>query len=180
MGVNRNNIGRVAQVIGPVLDLQFEAGQLPEIYHAVRITSQGFDTPEPLDVNAEVQQHLGEGRVRAIAMEPVGAEHYAVATGVKSILQRYKDLQDIIAILGIEELSDEDKRTVGRARKVEKFLSQPMYVATQFTGLEGKYVKIEDTVGGFKEIVEGSYVRFPSKLSTWLARLRKLSRKLRR
>jgi hypothetical protein len=70
VGVNRNHIGHVAQVIGPVLDLQFEAGQLPEIYHAVRITSQGFDTPEPLDVIAEVQQHLGEGRVRAIAMEP--------------------------------------------------------------------------------------------------------------
>ena len=64
VGVNRNHIGRVAQVIGPVLDLQFEVGQLPEIYHAVRITSQGFDTPEPLDVIAEVQQHLGEGRVR--------------------------------------------------------------------------------------------------------------------
>ena len=91
----------------------------------------------------------------------VGAEHYAVARGVKSILQRYKDLQDIIAILGIAELSDEDKRTVGRARKVEKFLSQPMFVATQFTGLEGKYAKIDDTVGGFKEIVEGKYDEIP-------------------
>ena len=80
---------------------------------------------------------------------------------MKSILQRYKDLQDIIAILGIEELSDEDKRTVARARKIEKFLSQPMFVAAQFTGLEGKYVKIEDTVRSFKEIVEGKYDDIP-------------------
>src|SRR6185312_12879320 len=91
----------------------------------------------------------------------VGAEHYAVARSVKSILQRYKDLQDIIAILGIEELSDEDKRTVARARKIERFLSQPMFVAAQFTGLEGKYVKIEDTVRSFKEIVAGKYDEVP-------------------
>ncbi len=91
----------------------------------------------------------------------VGQEHYTVARAVKSVLQRYKDLQDIIAILGIEELSDEDKRTVARARRIEKFLSQPMYVAAQFTGLEGKYVKIEDTVRSFKEIVEGKYDEIP-------------------
>ena len=91
----------------------------------------------------------------------VGQEHYAVARSVKSVLQRYKDLQDIIAILGIEELSDEDKRTVARARRIEKFLSQPMYVAAQFTGLEGKYVKIADTVRSFKEIVEGKYDDIP-------------------
>jgi F-type H+/Na+-transporting ATPase subunit beta len=91
----------------------------------------------------------------------VGQEHYSVARAVKSVLQRYKDLQDIIAILGIEELSDEDKRTVARARRIEKFLSQPMYVAAQFTGLEGKYVKIEDTVRSFKEIVEGKYDEIP-------------------
>jgi len=80
---------------------------------------------------------------------------------VKSILQRYKDLQDIIAILGIEELSDEDKQTVARARKIERFLSQPMFVAEQFTGLDGKYVKIEDTVRGFKEIVDGKHDDLP-------------------
>jgi F-type H+-transporting ATPase subunit beta len=84
-----------------------------------------------------------------------------VARSVKSVLQRYKDLQDIIAILGIEELSDEDKRTVARARRIEKFLSQPMYVAAQFTGLDGKYVKIADTVRSFKEIVEGKYDDIP-------------------
>ena len=80
---------------------------------------------------------------------------------MKSVLQRYKELQDIIAILGIEELSDDDKQTVARARKIERFLSQPMFVAEQFTGLEGKYVKVEDTVRGFKEIVEGKHDDLP-------------------
>ena len=80
---------------------------------------------------------------------------------VKAVLQKYKDLQDIIAILGIDELSDEDKLTVARARKIERFLSQPFFVATQFTGLEGKYVPIEDTIRGFKEIVEGKHDDIP-------------------
>jgi F-type H+-transporting ATPase subunit beta len=91
----------------------------------------------------------------------LGQEHYAVARSVKSVLQRYKELQDIIAILGIEELSDEDKQTVARARKVEKFLSQPFFVAQQFSGLEGKYVKVEDTIRGFKEIIEGKHDDLP-------------------
>jgi F-type H+-transporting ATPase subunit beta len=77
------------------------------------------------------------------------------------VLQRYRDLQDIIAILGIEELPDEDKVAVARARKIEQFLSQPMFVAQQFTGIEGKYVKIEDTIRGFKEIVEGQHDEIP-------------------
>jgi F-type H+-transporting ATPase subunit beta len=80
---------------------------------------------------------------------------------VKSILQKYKDLQDIIAILGIDELSEEDKLTVARARKIQRFLSQPFYVAQQFTGLEGRYVKLEDTIRGFKELVEGKYDDIP-------------------
>ncbi|MGH9865230.1 MAG: F0F1 ATP synthase subunit beta, partial [Candidatus Acidiferrales bacterium] len=87
----------------------------------------------------------------------VGQEHYDVARSVKLTLQRYKDLQDIIAILGIEELPEEDKLIVARARKIQKFMSQPMFVAAQFTGLEGKYVKVEDTIRGFKEIVEGKH-----------------------
>ncbi len=85
----------------------------------------------------------------------VGEEHYGVARAVQAILQKYKDLQDIIAILGIDELSDEDKLTVARARKIQKFLSQPFFVAAQFTGLEGRYVKIADSIKGFSEIVEG-------------------------
>jgi F-type H+-transporting ATPase subunit beta len=91
----------------------------------------------------------------------VGQEHYEVAQGVKRILQRYKDLQDIIAILGIEELSEDDKLTVSRARKVQKFLSQPFFVASQFTGREGRYVKVQDTVRGFKEIFEGKHDDIP-------------------
>jgi F-type H+-transporting ATPase subunit beta len=86
-----------------------------------------------------------------------------VATGVQEILQRYKDLQDIIAILGIEELSDEDKLTVQRARKIERFLSQPFFVAEQFTGSPGKYVKVEETVRGFKEILEGQHDDLPER-----------------
>jgi F-type H+-transporting ATPase subunit beta len=91
----------------------------------------------------------------------VGEEHYTVARGVQRVLQRYKDLQDIIAILGIEELSEDDKLTVARARKIQRFLSQPMFVAETFTGRPGKYVPIKDTVRGFKEILEGKHDEIP-------------------
>jgi F-type H+-transporting ATPase subunit beta len=91
----------------------------------------------------------------------VGQEHYDVAQGVKRILQRYKDLQDIIAILGIDELSEEDQLTVKRARKVQRFLSQPFHVAEVFTGSPGKYVKVADTVRSFKEIIEGKHDSIP-------------------
>jgi len=91
----------------------------------------------------------------------VGAEHYRVAQEVKRVLQRYKDLQDIIAILGIEELGEEDKITVARARRIERFLSQPMYVAEAFTGTGGEYVSREDTVRGFDEILTGKHDDLP-------------------
>jgi F-type H+-transporting ATPase subunit beta len=91
----------------------------------------------------------------------VGVEHYEVARAIQRVLQRYKDLQDIIAILGIEELSDEDKLTVARARKIQRFLSQPMFVAETFTGTPGKYVSIKETVRGFKEILEGKHDALP-------------------
>ncbi|ARM30060.1 F0F1 ATP synthase subunit beta [Prosthecochloris sp. HL-130-GSB] len=91
----------------------------------------------------------------------VGEEHYNTAQAVKEILQRYKDLQDIIAILGMDELSDEDKLIVARARKIQRFLSQPFFVAEAFTGLQGKYVKLEDTIKGFKEIIEGRHDNLP-------------------
>ncbi|MBA3255814.1 MAG: F0F1 ATP synthase subunit beta, partial [Pyrinomonadaceae bacterium] len=91
----------------------------------------------------------------------VGEEHYKTAQDVKLILQRYKDLQDIIAILGLDELSDEDKLIVSRARKIQRFFSQPFFVAAQFTGLEGKYVKLEDTIKGFREIVDGKHDDLP-------------------
>jgi F-type H+-transporting ATPase subunit beta len=91
----------------------------------------------------------------------IGEEHYNVARSVKQVLQRYKDLQDIIAILGIDELSEDDKLTVARARKIQRFLSQPFFVAEQFTGLAGKYVPIADTVKSFKELVEGKHDALP-------------------
>jgi F-type H+-transporting ATPase subunit beta len=91
----------------------------------------------------------------------LGEEHYNVARSVKQVLQRYKDLQDIIAILGIDELSEDDKLTVARARKLQRFLSQPFFVGEQFTGIKGKYVAIADTIKGFKEIVEGRHDDLP-------------------
>jgi len=91
----------------------------------------------------------------------LGEEHYLVARSVQLILQRYKDLQDIIAILGMDELSEEDKLTVGRARKIQRFLSQPFFVAAQFTGTEGKFVTVKDTVRGFKEILDGKHDELP-------------------
>ena len=91
----------------------------------------------------------------------VGEDHYKTARDVQLVLQRYRELQDIIAILGIDELSEEDKLTVSRARKVQRFLSQPMFVAEQFTGLKGKFVKIEDSIKGFREIVDGKHDGLP-------------------
>jgi len=91
----------------------------------------------------------------------LGEDHYGTAQSVKGILQRYKDLQDIIAILGIDELSDEDKLTVARARKIQFFLSQPFYVAEQFTGYKGKCVKLADTIKGFREIADGKHDEIP-------------------
>ena len=98
---------------------------------------------------------------RILAPEYVGNEHYMVAQEVKRILQRYKDLQDIIAILGMDELSEEDKITVNRARRVERFLSQNTYAATQFTGIEGSFVPIKETVEAFKRLSEGEFDHFP-------------------
>ena len=101
---------------------------------------------DPLDSNSTV-----------LDSNIVGVEHYRTALEVQRILQRYKDLQDIIAILGMEELSDEDKLTVARARRVQKFLSQPFFVAEVFTGSPGKYVKLADTIKGFREILDGKH-----------------------
>ncbi|RLB20577.1 MAG: F0F1 ATP synthase subunit beta, partial [Deltaproteobacteria bacterium] len=91
----------------------------------------------------------------------LGEEHYTVARQVQQILQKYKDLQDIIAILGMDELSEEDKLTVARARRIQRFLSQPFHVAEQFTGTPGKYVPVKETIRGFKEIIEGKHDDLP-------------------
>ena len=115
------------------------------------IVEQGiYPAVDPLDSSS-----------RALQPGIVSDEHYAVATGVQEMLQRYKDLQDIIAILGMDELSDEDKLTVSRARKIQRFLSQPNFVAEQFTGTPGKYVKLEDTITGFREILDGKHDDLP-------------------
>jgi F-type H+-transporting ATPase subunit beta len=109
-----------------------------------------YPAVDPLDSNSRI-------------LDPryVGDEHYTVATRVKEVLQRYKELQDIIAILGIDELSDEDKVTVARARRIERFLSQPFHVAEAFTGTDGVYVPIGETIRGFKEILEGQHDDVP-------------------
>ncbi|MBQ8952803.1 MAG: F0F1 ATP synthase subunit beta, partial [Clostridia bacterium] len=115
------------------------------------ISSLGiFPAVDPLDSTS-----------RILSPEVVGQEHYEVARGVQSILQRYKELQDIIAIMGMDELSDEDKLIVARARKVQRFLSQPFSVAEQFTGMEGRYVPLKETIRGFKEIIEGQHDDLP-------------------
>ena len=115
------------------------------------LTEQGlYPAVDPLTSNS-----------RILDPNMVGQEHYQVARGVQQVLQRYKDLQDIIAILGMEELSEEDKLTVSRARKIQRFLTQPFFVAEVFTGREGRYVSIRDTVRGFAEILEGKYDELP-------------------
>jgi F-type H+-transporting ATPase subunit beta len=182
-------LGRMPSAVGYQPNLNTEIGELQEritstktgsitSVQAIYVPADDYTDPAPaatfthLDASTNLSRQIVERGIypavdplasfsRILDPRIVGQEHYAVARAVKSILQRYKDLQDIIAILGIEELSDEDKRTVARARKIEKFLSQPMFVAAQFTGLEGKYVKIEDTVRSFKEIVEGKYDDIP-------------------
>src|SRR5271165_1173225 len=182
-------LGRMPSAVGYQPNLNTEIGELQEritstksgsitSVQAIYVPADDYTDPAPaatfahLDATTNLSRQIVERGIypavdplasfsRILDPRVVGQDHYAVARSVKSVLQRYKDLQDIIAILGIEELSDEDKRTVARARRIEKFLSQPMYVAAQFTGLEGKYVKIEDTVRSFKEIVEGKYDDIP-------------------
>ncbi len=102
-----------------------------------------------------------ESSSRILDPRIVGEEHYQVARGVQEILQKYKELQDIIAILGMDELSEEDKLVVARARRIQRFLSQPFHVAEQFTGMNGKYVPISETIRGFKEILDGKHDDIP-------------------
>ena len=182
-------LGRMPSAVGYQPNLNTEIGELQEritstkhgsitSVQAIYVPADDYTDPAPaatfthLDATTNLSRQIVELGIypavdplasysRILDPRIVGQEHYAVARAVKGILQRYKDLQDIIAILGIEELSDEDKQTVARARKIEKFLSQPMFVAAQFTGLEGKYVKIQSTIRGFKEIVEGKHDDIP-------------------
>jgi F-type H+/Na+-transporting ATPase subunit beta len=184
-------LGRMPSAVGYQPTLETEMGELQEritstrqgsvtSVQAIYVPADDLTDPAPASVFA----HLNATTVlsRSIsekgiypAVDPldststilkpdiVGEEHYQVATQVQEVLQRYKELQDIIAILGIDELSDEDKLTVQRARKIERFLSQPFFVAEQFTGRSGEYVPVEETVRGFKEIVEGKHDDLPER-----------------
>lgn len=182
-------LGRMPSAVGYQPTLATEMGELQEritsttrgsitSMQAVYVPADDYTDPAPvatfahLDATISLERSISELGIypavdplastsRILDPRIVGEEHYQVAREVQQVLQRYKDLQDIIAILGIEELSDEDKVIVARARKIQKFLSQPFFVATPFTGLEGKYVELADTIRSFKELVEGKYDAFP-------------------
>lgn len=178
-------LGRMPSAVGYQPTLASEMGELQEritstkkgsitSVQAVYVPADDYTDPAPvtifahLDATTNLERSIAEQGIypavdplastsRILDPNIVGEEHYNVARGVQKVLQRYKDLQDIIAILGIDELSNEDKLIVTRARKIQKFLSQPMFVGEIFTGQPGKYVKIEDTVKGFKEILDGKH-----------------------
>jgi F-type H+-transporting ATPase subunit beta len=182
-------LGRMPSAVGYQPNLATEMGELQEritstkrgsitSVQAIYVPADDLTDPAPATTFAHLDATTVLSRpLTAIGIYPavdplastsrildphiVGQEHYDVAQGVKRILQRYADLQDIIAILGLEELSEEDRLTVARARKVQKFLSQPFHVAEQFTGMKGRYVKIADTVRSFKEIIEGKHDNVP-------------------
>lgn len=185
-------LGRMPSAVGYQPTLADEMGQLQEritsttkgsitSIQAVYVPADDYSDPAPVAVFTHLDGTIALERsiaARGIfpAVDPlastsknldpliVGEEHYRTAREVQQILQRYKDLQDIIAILGIDELSDDDKLLVSRARKIEQFLSQPFYVATQFTGREGRYVKVKDTVAGFRTILKGDVDHIPEQM----------------
>ena len=182
-------LGRMPSAVGYQPTLQSEMGQLQEritstkngsitSVQAIYVPADDYTDPAPattfahLDATTNLSRQIAELGIypavdplasssRILDPRIIGNEHYEVARQVKQILQRYKDLQDIIAILGIDELSEEDKLAVSRARKIQKFLSQPFFVASQFTGLAGKYVSIADSIKGFREICEGKHDGVP-------------------
>jgi ATP synthase F1 beta subunit len=182
-------LGRMPSAVGYQPTLLSEMGQMQEritstkkgsitSVQAIYVPADDYTDPAPattfahLDATTNLSRQIAELGIypavdplastsRILDPRVLGDEHYNVARSVKQILQRYKDLQDIIAILGIDELSEDDKLTVSRARKIQRFLSQPFFVAEQFTGFKGKYVQIADTVKGFKEIVDGKHDDLP-------------------
>ena len=182
-------LGRMPSAVGYQPTLATEMGELQEritstkkgsitSVQAIYVPADGLTDPAPatafthLDATTVLSRSIAELGIypavdplesssRALDPEVVGEEHYRVARGVQEVLQTYKDLQDIIAILGMDELSEEQKLIVSRARKIQQFLSQPFHVAEQFTGMAGKYVKLEDTIRGFAEIIEGKHDDIP-------------------
>lgn len=182
-------LGRIPSAVGYQPTLASEMGKLQEritstkkgsitSVQAVYVPADDLTDPAPasvfshLDAKTVLNRKIAEKGIypavdpldstsRVLDPQIVGEEHYNIATGVQQVLQKYKDLQDIIALLGMDELSEEDKRVVERARKIEKFLSQPFFVAEVFTGSPGKYVPLEETLEGFKGILEGKYDDIP-------------------
>jgi F-type H+/Na+-transporting ATPase subunit beta len=182
-------LGRMPSAVGYQPTLLTEMGELQEritstkrgsitSVQAIYVPADDYTDPAPattfahLDATTNLSRQIAELGIypavdplastsRILDPRVLGEEHYNVARSVKQVLQRYKDLQDIIAILGIDELSEDDKLTVSRARKIQRFLSQPFFVAEQFTGFKGKYVQIAETVKGFKEIVDGKHDELP-------------------
>jgi len=182
-------LGRIPSAVGYQPTLATEMGELQEritstnkgsitSIQAIYVPADDYTDPAPattfahLDATTNLSRQIAELGIypavdplastsRVLDPQIVGEEHYGIARRVQSILQRYKELQDIIAILGMDELSEDDKLAVSRARKIQRFLSQPFFVAEAFTGLKGKFVKIEDTIRGFKEIADGKYDDLP-------------------
>ena len=182
-------LGRIPSAVGYQPTLATEMGALQEritttkngsitSVQAIYVPADDLTDPAPatsfahLDATTVLSRQIAELGIypavdpldstsRILDPQVVGTQHYAVARRIQQILQRYKDLQDIIAILGMDELSEEDRLVVSRARKIQRFLSQPFFVAAQFTGLEGKYVKLEDTIRGFTEIADGKHDSVP-------------------
>jgi F-type H+-transporting ATPase subunit beta len=176
-------LGRMPSAVGYQPNLATEMGELQEritstkkgsitSVQAIYVPADDLTDPAPatafahLDATTVLSRAISELGIypavdpldstsKILSPRIVGEEHYAVTRSVQAVLQKYKDLQDIIAILGIDELSEEDKLAVARARKIQRFLSQPFFVAAQFTGLEGRFVKVADTIKGFQEIVAG-------------------------
>ena len=182
-------LGRIPSAVGYQPTLASEMGKLQEritstskgsitSVQAVYVPADDLTDPAPasvfahLDATTVLNRKIAEKGIypavdpldstsRILSADIIGQEHYSTARGVQSVLQKYKDLQDIIAILGMDELSEADKLVVARARKIERFLSQPFFVAEVFTGSPGKYVELKDTIAGFQGILDGKYDHIP-------------------
>ncbi len=200
-------LGRIPSAVGYQPNLATEMGALQEritstksgsitSVQAVYVPADDLTDPAPattfshLDATTVLSRNIAslgiypavdplDSTSKALSEEIVGKEHYEVARKVQEVLQRYKELQDIIAILGMDELSDEDKLTVSRARKIERFFSQPFSVAEQFTGMEGKYVTVKDTIRGFKEILEGRHDSIPEQAFLYVGTIEEVIAKAR-
>ena len=203
-------LGRMPSAVGYQPTLSTEMGELQEritsttkgsitSVQAVYVPADDYTDPAPattfahLDASTNLSRQIAELGIypavdplastsRILDPRIVGEEHYEIARGVQGVLQRYKDLQDLIAILGMDELTEEDKLTVSRARKIQRFFSQPFHVAEQFTGYKGKYVKTEDTIKGFKEILDGKCDDIPEQAFLYvgtIAEVREASEKLK-